>query len=108
VKKFKDICATFKFQNFSEKSAHLRLFPFSLHDKAKVWLDSNMSRPITSWENLLNKFYSKFFPMSKVNEYRKDKSSFSQEEDEEFLESWDISLHMDMRSRDSFKSSTKD
>jgi hypothetical protein len=34
VKKFKDICATFKFQNFSEESVHLRLFPFSLHDKA--------------------------------------------------------------------------
>jgi hypothetical protein len=30
VKKFKDICATFKFQNFSEESMHLRLFPFSL------------------------------------------------------------------------------
>jgi len=28
VKKFKDICATFKFQNFSEESMHLRLFSF--------------------------------------------------------------------------------
>jgi len=36
VKKFKDICATFKFQNFSEESVHLRLFPFSLHDRAKA------------------------------------------------------------------------
>jgi hypothetical protein len=32
VKKFKDICATFKFQNFSEESVLLRLFSFSLHD----------------------------------------------------------------------------
>jgi hypothetical protein len=68
VKKFKDICATFKFQKISEESVHLRLFPFSLHDRAKAWLDSNMSGSITSWENLLNKFYNKFFPMSKVNE----------------------------------------
>jgi hypothetical protein len=72
VKKFKDICATFKFQNFSEKSVHLRLFPFSLHDRAKAWLDSNMPGSITSWENLLNTFYNKFFPMSKVNECRKE------------------------------------
>jgi len=85
VKKFKDICATFKFQNFSEESVHLRLFPFSLHDRAKAWLDSNMY--ITSWENLLNKFYIKFFPMSKVNECRKEISSFTQEEDEKFSES---------------------
>jgi hypothetical protein len=28
VKKFKDICATFKFQKFSEESVHLRLFSF--------------------------------------------------------------------------------
>jgi hypothetical protein len=77
VKKFKDICATSKFQNFSEESVHLRLFPFSLHDRAKAWLDSNMPRSITSWENLLNKFYNKFFPMSKVNEYRKEISSFT-------------------------------
>jgi hypothetical protein len=89
VKKFKDICATFKFQNFSEESVHLRLFPFSLHDRAKVWLDSNMSGSITSWENLLNKFYNKFFPMSKVNECRKEISSFTQEEDEKFSESWE-------------------
>jgi hypothetical protein len=76
VKKFKDICATSNFQNFSEESFHLRLFLF-LHDRAKAWLDSNMPRSITSWENLLNKFYNKFFPMSKVNEYRKEISSFT-------------------------------
>ena len=68
VKKFKDICATFKFQNFSEESVHLRLFLFSLHDRARAWLDSNTPESITSWESLLSKFYNKFFPMSKVNE----------------------------------------
>jgi hypothetical protein len=38
VKKFKYICATFKFQKISEESVHLRLFPFSLHDRAKAWM----------------------------------------------------------------------
>jgi hypothetical protein len=78
VKKFKDIWATFKFQNFSEESVDLRLFHFSLHDRAKAWLDSNMPGSITSWENLMNKFYNKFFPMAKVNECRKEISSFTQ------------------------------
>jgi hypothetical protein len=50
VKKFKNICATTKFQNFSEESVHLRLFPFSLHDRATKWLDSNTSGSITSWK----------------------------------------------------------
>jgi hypothetical protein len=68
---------------------HLRLVPFSLHDRAKTWLDSNMHGSITFWENLLNKFYNKFFPMSKVNECRKEISYFTQEEDEKFFESWE-------------------
>jgi hypothetical protein len=48
VKKFKNIPATTKFQNFSEESIHLRLFPFSLHDRAIEWLDSNELGSITS------------------------------------------------------------
>jgi hypothetical protein len=89
VKKFKDMCATFKFQNFSEESIHLRLFPFSLQDRAREWLDSNKPESITSWESLLSKFYNKFFTMSKVNEYIKKISSFTQEEDEKFSKSWE-------------------
>jgi hypothetical protein len=88
VKKFINICATTKFQNFSEEFVHLRLFPFSFHDRAIEWLDSNASGSSTSWESLLSKFYNKFFPMSKVNEARKEISSFSQDEDKKFSESW--------------------
>ena len=77
VKKLKNICATTKFQNFSEEAVHLRLFPFSLHDRATEWLDSNAPGSITSWEELLKLFYNKFFPMSRVNEARKEISSFT-------------------------------
>jgi hypothetical protein len=77
VKKLKNIYATTKFQNFSEESIHLRLFPFSLHDRAIEWLDSNAPRSITSWESLLSKFYNKFFPMSRVNVARKEISFFT-------------------------------
>jgi hypothetical protein len=87
VKKFKVMCATFKFQNFSEKSVHLRLFPFSLHNRVKAWLDSNTPWSITSWGSLLSKFYNKFFRMSKVNESRKEISSFTQEDNEKFSKS---------------------
>jgi hypothetical protein len=48
VKKFKSITATTKFQKFSEESVNLRLFPFSLHDRATEWLDSLAPRSITS------------------------------------------------------------
>jgi hypothetical protein len=77
VKKFKNICVTTKFQNFSEEAVHLKLFPFSLHDRAMEWLDSNTYGSITSWEDLLKQFYNKFFPMSRVNEARKEINSFT-------------------------------
>jgi hypothetical protein len=88
VKKFKNIFATTKFQKFSEEVIHLRLFPFSLHDRAMEWLDSNTPGSITSWEELLKQFYNKFFPMSIVNEARKEINSFTQDEDEKFSECW--------------------
>ena len=84
VKKFKNICANTKFQNFSEEAVHLRLFSFSLHDRVMEWLDSNALGSITSWEE----FYNKFFPMSKVNDARKEISSFTQDKDEKFSECW--------------------
>nr|XP_023912567.1 uncharacterized protein LOC112024125 [Quercus suber] len=52
VKDFLEICATCKFQNFSDDSVRLRLFPFSLKDKAKAWLNSLSPGSITSWELL--------------------------------------------------------
>jgi hypothetical protein len=88
VRKFKNIRATTKFQNFSEESVHFRLFPFSLHDRAIEWLDSNTPGSITSWEELLKQFYNKFFPMSRVNEERTEISSSTQDEDEKFSECW--------------------
>jgi hypothetical protein len=67
----------------------LRLFPFSLHGKEKAWLHSNLPESITSWEILLTKFYYKFFPILRINEFLRKISSFSQEEDEKFCGSWE-------------------
>jgi hypothetical protein len=54
-----------------------------------MWLDLNAPGSITSWESLLSKFYNKFFPMCRVNEARKEISSFTQEEEEKFYECWE-------------------
>jgi hypothetical protein len=43
---------------------------------------------ITSWEKLLKQFYNRFFPMSRVNEARKEISSFTHDEDEKFAKCW--------------------
>ncbi|KAL6524311.1 hypothetical protein OROGR_016745 [Orobanche gracilis] len=89
VKEFLDICSTFRFQNFSDESVKLRLFPFSLKDKAKFWLNSLQAKTITSWDQLVNKFLAKFFPMSKTDSLRREISEFFQKENEEFYECWE-------------------
>ncbi|KAL5559991.1 hypothetical protein UlMin_036202 [Ulmus minor] len=52
VKEFLEICSTFRFQKFSDESVRLRLFPFSLKDKAKAWLNTLPARTITNWDQL--------------------------------------------------------
>ena len=86
VKDFLDICATCKFQNFTNDSIRLRLFPFSLKDKAKAWLNSLSSGSITSWELFVTKFLSKFFPMAKTNALRREIVDFYQDEQDKFHE----------------------
>ena len=52
IRDFIEICNTFKFNGVSEDAVKLRLFPFSLRDKAKSWLYSLPAGSITTWEDL--------------------------------------------------------
>ena len=52
IRDFIEICDTFKFNGVSEDAIKLRLFPFSLRDKAKSWLYSLPAGSITTWEDL--------------------------------------------------------
>lgn len=89
IKEFLDICSTFRFQNFNDESIRLRMFPFSLKDKAKAWLNSLPAGSISTWDELSNKFLTKFFPMSKTNALRREISDFYQRESEQFYECWE-------------------
>ncbi|KAH9803520.1 hypothetical protein KPL71_001801 [Citrus sinensis] len=89
IKEFLDICSTFRFQNFNDESIRLRMFPFSLKDKAKAWLNSLHAGSISTWDELSNKFLTKFFPMSKTNALRREISDFYQREGEQFYECWE-------------------
>ncbi|XP_073137949.1 uncharacterized protein [Henckelia pumila] len=51
---FLEISDTFKMQRVSDDAIHLRLFPFSLRDKAKAWL-TNIPADVAAGGNLLRK-----------------------------------------------------
>ncbi|XP_034218971.1 LOW QUALITY PROTEIN: uncharacterized protein LOC117630344 [Prunus dulcis] len=89
IKQFFEICATIKIQDLDDEQIKMRLFPFSLKDKAKSWLYSLPNASIHTWEELSNKFLQKFFPAQKTNKIRKEILGFTQKEGEAFHECWE-------------------
>ncbi|KAF7802333.1 uncharacterized protein G2W53_041444 [Senna tora] len=60
IDEFLEVCSTFKFPNVSEDAIRLRLFPFSLKDKAKHWLTTRDN--IATWDQMSKEFLKKYFP----------------------------------------------
>ena len=89
IRDFIEICDTFKFNSVSEDAVKLRLFPFSLRDKAKSWLHSLLAGSITTWEDLAQKFLTKFFPMAKTAAIRNSLTQFTQQSGESLCEAWE-------------------
>ncbi|XP_074341093.1 uncharacterized protein LOC141678634 [Apium graveolens] len=89
IRDFIEICDTFKFNGVSEDVVKLRLFPFSLRDKAKSWLHSLPAVSITTWEDLTQKFLTKFFPMVKTAAIRNALTQFAQQSGESLYEAWE-------------------
>ena len=63
---FIEVCDTIKYNGATEEALRLRLFPLSLSDRAKHWLTSQPPNSITSWNDLVEKFLTKFYPPSKI------------------------------------------
>ena len=61
IKEFEDVCNTFQEEGASIDLMRLKLFPFTLKDKAKVWINSLRLRSIRTWTNLQAEFLKKFF-----------------------------------------------
>jgi len=74
---FLEVCDTLKLNGASNDAIGLRLFPFSLRDKARAWLDSLLSGYITTWDELIRTFLTKFFPPSKTASLRNQITNFT-------------------------------
>ena len=86
---FIEVCDTVKYNGVTEEALRLRLFPFSLGDKAKHWLTSQPPDSITSWNDLVHKFLTKFFPPGKIAQMVQEINTFGQLEEESLAEAWD-------------------
>jgi hypothetical protein len=91
VSTFKEVCEFVKSPNILIDLVRLRLFPFSLHDRAKAWLHNMRLESITSWD------YHKFFPIAKINDYCLKITNFRQKEGERFTNSWEKFKELTMK-----------
>ena len=62
---FLEICNTVKMNGVTEDTIRLRLFPFSLRDKARGWLQSLQPGTITSWQDMAESFLLNSFHLQK-------------------------------------------
>ncbi|KAL6310738.1 hypothetical protein AAG906_028194 [Vitis piasezkii] len=60
IKEFEDVCNTFREGGASIDLMRLKLFPFTLKDKAKIWLNSLRPRSICTWTDLQAEFLKKY------------------------------------------------
>ena len=86
---FLEVCDTIKYNGVTEEALKLRLFPLSLGDRAKHWLTSQPPDSITTWNDLVQKFLTNFFPPSKIAQLVQEINTFWQLEGENLAEAWD-------------------
>ena len=89
IANFLEICDTFRYNGVSDDVIRLRLFPFTLKDRAKAWLNSLASGSITTWDQLAQAFLSKYFPLAKTARIIKEITTFQQSEGESLYEAWE-------------------
>ena len=89
IKEFEEVYNTFQERGAAIDMMKLKLFTFTLKDKAKVWLNSLRPRSSRTWIDLQAEFLNKFFPTHKTNGLKRQISNFSAKENEKFYECWE-------------------
>jgi len=62
VRNFIEVCSPFSLKGVLQESIRLWLFPLSLMGEANKWLTELPNNSITSWEELVVAFNTRFFP----------------------------------------------
>ena len=86
---FLNVCATFKIRDVPDDAIRLRLFPFSVRDKAQIWLSSLPTNSITTWDQFKQAFLHKYFPPHKTARLRSDINTFKKAPHETLYTAWE-------------------
>jgi len=86
---FDRLCNLTKINGVSEDGFKLRLFPFSLGDKAHIWEKNLPHDSITTWDDCKKAFLAKFFSNARTTRLRNEIFGFSKKTGESFYEAWE-------------------
>ena len=86
---FIEKCDTIIIGGVSSDAIRMRLFPFSLRDKAKTWLKFEPPNKYTTWDELATGFLTKFYPPRKTTQLRTEIQTFKKRPFETFYEVWE-------------------
>lgn len=89
LKVFIQLDDALKTNNVSPEVIHLRLFPFSLRDRARSWLDSLLANSITTWNDLKKVFLARYFPPIKTVILQNQITRFTQHDGESLFDAWE-------------------
>ncbi|GJX57087.1 reverse transcriptase domain-containing protein [Tanacetum coccineum] len=87
--KYLSITQFIKQNGVSQDIINLNLFPFSLTHEAESWFYRLKTHSIHTWEEMVSKFLSKYYPYSKALQLRKDILNFWQLPAESVFEAWE-------------------
>ena len=76
LQKFNEICDTFKYNEILDDFVKLKLFPFSLGNDARIWLNSQAPNSIITFDQLAQAFLNRYFPPGKAACLRNEILSF--------------------------------
>src|SRR3954469_3140414 len=86
---FIELCDMQKYKEVDGDIVKLKLFPFSLRDEAKIWLQSLPKNSIDSWDKCKDAFIGNYYPPAKIIQLRSFIMNFKQLDNEHVAQAWE-------------------
>ena len=86
LRNFERICSTINMNGVEDDSIRLRLFPFSLRDRAATWEENLPKEQVKTWGALVEAFLHKFFSPGRTAQLMAEITHFAQSDQESLYE----------------------
>ncbi len=88
LREFEQLSSCLKIRGMKQETVRWKLFPFSLHERAKQWYTSTVGYVNGDWEKLRDRFCLAFFPVTHITTVRVEILSFQQINKESIGAAW--------------------